>query len=109
MPNTAAELECSVPAAHPAGEVLFPRRGRPLKDQPPLSSALATRSITLNLPAYLVEQLHEIAQRELSSLSQVVRTALLTELRRHGLGQQPIGSVGQWRGAKGAEPADSTP
>jgi hypothetical protein len=108
MSNTTAELECLVPAAHLAGEVLFPRRGRPLKDQTPLSSALAIRSITLNLPAYLVEQLHEIAQRELSSLSQVVRTALLTELRRHGLGQPPVGSMGQWRGAKGAEPADST-
>jgi hypothetical protein len=68
MPNTTAELECSVPAAHPAGEVLFPRRGRPPKKDPtPLSSAMATRSITLNLPAYLVEQLHEVAQRELSS------------------------------------------
>lgn len=63
MSNTTAELECSVPAAHLAGEVLFPPRGRPLKDQTPLSSALPIRSITLNLPAYLVEQLHEIAQR----------------------------------------------
>ena len=76
------------PPSTSVGGFSFRRVGRPFKR--PTTPPIATRSITLNLPVPLVEQLQELAEQEQTSLSQMVRVAICRELQRRGL-CQPAG------------------
>lgn len=108
MSDTTMELEHPISDMQPVDDVAFRRRGRPPKSQGSPSPEMAARSIWISVPSYVVEQLHEVAQQELSTISQVVRSAIMTELRRHGLGQPPADGEGIWRGKKVSALSDPT-